>query len=302
MIIMIKYSFITVTLLISSLFVKAQAPKNYDLSRAYPASSIVINNSKTFVAIRDVPAGTPITSNQFWNSLESLVPTIIPTGQNELHAPDIKEIDALPIIEDLPEEIEDGKNEELVDPNSQNVPPVEAPNTAPGTPPHPDYMETIAELRRQLSEKDQLLTACEEKISDQSYKMERLAEDNSKLNEEINELNSKVEEMDSQLAEVKKDNTSLQSQAENLQAENQNIRYELTTANNNLQEAIRVAETPFINGWVYDPVQGWMFTDAEHYPLVYTHNDQSWNFYELGSSEPRYFFSFATQKWESWDQ
>ena len=34
-----------------------------------------------------------------------------------------------------------------------------------------------------------------------------------------------------------------------------------------------------------------MFTDAEHYPLVYTHNDQSWNFYELGSSEPRYFFS-----------
>jgi hypothetical protein len=297
-----KYSLFTLTLLVSSLVVKAQVPETYDKNKIYPASSLVINDSKTMIALRDVPHGTSIDSKDFWDSIENLAPTFMPPGRDQNPPPFVMDIDEPPIIEYWPTAPQDEFEDQPDDPDSEKNPSVEAPNTDPGTPPHPDYLDTIAELRKLLEEKDQLITECEEKITDQSYKMQKLTEDNSRLNEEINELNSKVEEMDSQLAEVKKDNTSLQSQAENLRAENQNIRDELNTANENMQEAIRVAETPFINGWVYDPIRGWMFTDAEHFPLVYTNKDQSWNYYELGSSEPRFFFSFAKQEWVAWDE
>ena len=34
-----------------------------------------------------------------------------------------------------------------------------------------------------------------------------------------------------------------------------------------------MAQVP-ANGWVYDH-RGWMFTDADHYPMIYTHNDDT---------------------------
>ena len=33
--------------------------------------------------------------------------------------------------------------------------------------------------------------------------------------------------------------------------------------NETLEEAIKVAQTTFINGWIYDPNQGWLFTNSE---------------------------------------
>ena len=62
-----------------------------------------------------------------------------------------------------------------------------------------------------------------------------------------------------------------------------------------------MAQVPFINGWVYDNDRGWLFTDADHYPMIYTHNDDTWHYFELGSSDPRYFFNFKSQQWEAWD-
>ncbi|MBT5908870.1 MAG: hypothetical protein HOH25_03680, partial [Opitutae bacterium] len=43
------------------------------------------------------------------------------------------------------------------------------------------------------------------------------------------------------------------------------------------------------------------FTDADHYPLVYSHSTESWHYYELGTADPRFFYSYKTQEWEAWD-
>ena len=128
-----------------------------------------------------------------------------------------------------------------------------------------------------------------------------LTSENAKLQGEVKSLNGKVTGLEKQVATLKTDNAGLNGQIKNLREDNQNLNHDLTTTNEHLQEAIKVAETPFINGWVYDPVRGWLFTDAEHFPLVYTHNDQSWNYYELGSSDPRYFYNYTTQEWVAWD-
>jgi len=67
-----------------------------------------------------------------------------------------------------------------------------------------------------------------------------------------------------------------------------------------LEEAIRVAQVPFTSGWFYDPEDGWLYTDANAFPLIYKHSTESWYFYELGSHDSRYFFSYKTNEWEEW--
>jgi len=184
--------------------------------------------------------------------------------------------------------------------NDRNTPPP-APRTGPGTPPDPDYKETIAELKRLLAEKDKKLAHCEKEMDAKKKEIGKLTSENVKLQGEVKSLNGKVTGLEKEVATLKSDKEGLNGQIQNLREDNQNLSYELTTTTEHLEEAIKVAETPFINGWVYDPARGWLFTDAEHFPLVYTHNDQSWNYYELGSSAPRYFYNYTTQEWVAWD-
>ena len=173
----------------------------------------------------------------------------------------------------------------LVD-SDRNTPPP-APQSGPGTPPDPDYKDTIAELKRLLAEKDKMLAHCEKEMAAK--------------NQEIETLQGKVSGLEKQVTSLETNNEELKGQIQNFREDNQNLNFELSTTTQHLEEAIKAAETPFINGWVYDPARGWIFTDAEHFPLVYTHNDQSWNYYELGSSAPRYFYNYTTKEWVAWD-
>ena len=190
---------------------------------------------------------------------------------------------------------------ESTNPNEDRPTPPPAPSTDGLTPPDPDYKDTIAELKRLLAEKDKKLAHCETEMAAKEKQIGELTATNEKLQGEVKALKGKVTGLETEVASLKTDNEGLKGQIQNLREDNQNLNYELTVTNEHLEEAIKVAETPFINGWVYDPVRGWLFTDAEHFPLVYTHNDQSWNYYELGSSNPRYFYNYTTQEWVAWD-
>ena len=190
------------------------------------------------------------------------------------------------------------------DPNnpfSRPMPNILAPNEGPGEPPAPDYLVTIAQKSEEIRMQANELKQANDEIAANKKEIGTLTSENEKLQGEVKSLNGKVEDLEKEVVALKTDNEGLKGQIKNLREDNQNLNYELTTTTEHLEEAIKVAETPFINGWIYDPVRGWIFTDAEHFPLVYTHNDQSWNYYELGSSEPRYFYNYSTQEWVAWD-
>jgi hypothetical protein len=169
---------------------------------------------------------------------------------------------------------------ESTNPNNDRPTPPPAPGVGGLTPPDPDYKDTIAELMRLLAEKDKKLAHCEKEIE--------------VLNEEVTGLGKQVTSLET-------NNEELKEQIQNLREDNQNLNYEITVTNKHLEKAIQVAETPFVNGWVYDPERGWLFTDADRFPLIYTHKDQTWHYYELGSSKPRYFFNYKSQEWVAWD-
>jgi FtsZ-binding cell division protein ZapB len=200
---------------------------------------------------------------------------------------------------------DDGKevaaNTDPNNPFSRPMPNILAPEAGPGAPPAPDYLVTIAQKSEEIRKQADELKQANDEIATQAIQIGELTSENAKLQGEVKSLNGKVTGLETEVVALKTDNEGLKGQIQNLREDNQNIRYELTSTTEHLEEAIQVAETPFINGWVYDPARGWIFTDAEHFPLVYTHNDQSWNYYELGSSDPRYFYNYTTQEWVAWD-
>jgi len=190
------------------------------------------------------------------------------------------------------------------DPNnpfSRPMPNILAPEAGPGAPPAPDYLATIAQKSEEMRKQANDLESANNEIAAKTKQIGELISTNAKLQGEVKLLNGKVTGLETEVTALKTDNEGLKGQIQNLREDNQNISHELTVANEHLEEAIRVAETPFINGWVYDPVHGWLFTDAEHFPLVYTHKTDTWHYYELGSSEPRYFYNYTSQEWIAWD-
>ena len=183
------------------------------------------------------------------------------------------------------------------DPNnplSRPAPDREAPDAPPSAPPGPDYVKKIEELTEKNAAK---VVRIEELEATEKAHLATIAD----LNATNATLTATVEEQKKTIANLKTENAGLKQQLSNSREEVVNVSYELTETKEQLQAAIDVARTPFVNGWVYDPEQGWLFTDADHYPLVYSHSTESWHYYELGTAAPRFFYSYKTQEWEAWD-
>ena len=183
------------------------------------------------------------------------------------------------------------------DPNnplSRPAPDRDAPGAPPPPPPGPDYVKKIEELTKDNTAK---AVRIEELEATEKAHLATIAD----LNATNASLTATVETQKETIAKLNAENAGLKQQLSNSREEVVNVSYELSETKEQLQAAIDVARTPFVNGWIYDPEQGWLFTDADHYPLVYSHSTESWHYYELGTAAPRFFYSYKTQEWEAWD-
>ena len=51
--------------------------------------------------------------------------------------------------------------------------------------------------------------------------------------------------------------------------------------------------------WLWTTATGWLWTSETIYPHLYVHNEDSWVWYEPGSSSPRWFYDFTFKNWRS---
>jgi len=65
----------------------AQGPASWNQSTAYTHPSLVINETTTYLSLKNVASGIEITNTEFWKPLDELVPKDAPTGQDDL--PDV---------------------------------------------------------------------------------------------------------------------------------------------------------------------------------------------------------------------
>ncbi|MGJ3243158.1 MAG: Ig-like domain-containing protein [Opitutales bacterium] len=51
--------------------------------------------------------------------------------------------------------------------------------------------------------------------------------------------------------------------------------------------------------WLYDQDLGWVWTGDAVYPYFWSHREQTWFYYEEGSTDPNWFYNFTTGQWEA---
>ena len=81
---------------------QGQGPATWNSANSYTYPSLVIDNGVTYISKQNVPAGTLITNETYWVTLDSQVPDETPTGQENLTTPDVS---SKP--EDIPDGVED---------------------------------------------------------------------------------------------------------------------------------------------------------------------------------------------------
>ena len=200
---------------------------------------------------------------------------------------------------------EDGKEVlAKTDPNnpfSRPIPNISAPDKGPGAPPNPDYVETIEALTETVRVQSLDLKALEEEKASLTEQVSELNATNKTLLTQIENMSVKIDSLNGQISSLTQENQELSGQITNLREDNQNLQYEVSLKTQENEQILRIAQTPFVNGWIYDDEQGWLFTDAAHYPMIYSDATSSWHYYEMGSSAPRMFYSFSSEIWEAWD-
>ena len=68
---------------------QGQGPATWSSTESYTYPSLVIDNGVTYISKQNVPAGTLLTNDTYWATLDSQVPDETPTGQDELSTPDV---------------------------------------------------------------------------------------------------------------------------------------------------------------------------------------------------------------------
>jgi len=177
-----------------------------------------------------------------------------------------------------------------------------------------DFNSTIATMTVKLDEFNSTIIDLSNKLKVEQNTTSVLTSANTQLTDENSALTQTIEKLRSQLDTAIADksdmtdmNSRLQDEVGVLTIDNLKLmtivdksNSEITQLTSELEEAIRVAQVPFISGWFYDPKNGWLYTDAESYPLIYKQSTSSWHFYELGSHAPKYFYSYEKDLWEEW--
>ena len=138
-------------------------------------------------------------------------------------------------------------------------------------------------------------------------KVDQLEKEVESLQNELRESELKVEQLMDQLQSREDRIAFLEKSLEEKDDRIANLESELIQRRHSQQKAQEEADTlaqivsvPFVNGWVYLPEQGWMWTNAQVYPYVFRSETNSWCYFEQGTL-PRLFFDDSNQKWEAWD-
>ena len=168
------------------------------------------------------------------------------------------------------------------------------PKLSPPTRPVSELEKEINLLKEENRKKDELIA----EISKRADECQKNALESNATCVAISDELLKVQK---ELSGVLEENRLLQNELTSALQKSDDCNLELVELRKQLEECFVLASTPFLNGWVFAKDQGWLYTDKDTFPFVYLESTSSWYFYEIGTSEPRRFFNYASEKWENWD-
>jgi hypothetical protein len=144
----------------------------------------------------------------------------------------------------------------------------------------------LVSITARMSEARSQLKECHEDCNRTREEMAQVKKETLVQNLEITRLEGELRSSATRLGSLRKDRQEVTQRIKEIEEQMEEAESKMTSAH-----------TP---GWHYTPEQGWLWTSAEHYPLIYSNDREGWVYYERGTSEPWLYFDYNSQKWEHW--
>ena len=188
--------------------------------------------------------------------------------------------------------------------------------------------EDPTKWKKKWEEEMAKLSAIRQEIEDTNKSILEVDETLTRQTEEIRNLESQITEIeeaklacDTECAQVREENESKKAGLEQIRMENQRAENRISgleddlgkwiTMDSELSEQITQKRTeltgleeklriPYLRGWHYTAEQGWLWTDFEFYPMVYSDTQGIWLEYAQGSSDPWQYYDHYSQQWQEW--
>ena len=153
--------------------------------------------------------------------------------------------------------------------------------------------EEVKLLREENAQKDTLIAELRKRADE----CEKLAID---YNASCTAVMEELIRVEKDLAIALERNQALQKQATECKQISDACNLEILKLQEQLQQCKSLSNTPFLRGWMYSDIHGWLYTDETIFPYVFLETTATWYFYEVGSSNPARFFNYSDQSWEAW--
>ena len=144
----------------------------------------------------------------------------------------------------------------------------------------------LVSITARMSEARSQLKECHEDCNRTREEMAQVKKETLVQNLEITRLEGELRSSATRLGSLRKDRQEVNQRIKEIEEQMEEAESKMTSAH-----------TP---GWHYTPEQGWLWTSAEHYPLIYSNDREGWVYYERGTSQPWLYFDYNSQKWEHW--
>jgi hypothetical protein len=273
----------------------------FDESISYTENEIVVLDGISYISIKNVPAGTPITSSSYWIPLLNTVPS----------EPSTTVPDTEPSETGLPNDLPDDNDTDLDGiPNSVEIEIGSDPNVS-------DSIIFNYALQLGISRGVELVRNDPVTYDLMTFSAYELALSEANISTELalaNAMNDGIEEGVNRVLEDP-NAYSLFSISELAQATSQGIQSVL--ANPTSYDLIRKIDheeiiegfqvsgdsfnNPYTEGWFFVPNRGWLWTTTTVFPWIYDNGSKNWFYFQKGQSMP-VFFDNNLQQWIEWSE
>ena len=196
------------------------------------------------------------------------------------------------------------------------------PPPPPPPPPMNDWKERwekekkeLVNINNRIEDRNTTLVKLENQIRGVQDQIEGVGKDNVRLDTEISKAETELNQVLARIAELGVKYTDAQKHSEKIILQKSNAEKEVVRLSQEydlLDEKVKekreeattlVAKlkVPFLKGWHYTADKGWLWTDLDYYPIVYSNAEDAWIHYDQVTSNPWHYYNYSNQEWFEWE-
>ena len=167
--------------------------------------------------------------------------------------------------------------------------------------------QEIEDTNKSILEVDETLTRQTEVIEDLENQITEIKEAKLACDTEHAQVREEIESKKAGLEQIRKENQRAENRISSLEddlgrwiTKDSELSEQITqkrTELSGLEDKLRI---PYLKGWHYTEEKGWLWTDPEFYPMIYSDTQGIWLEYAAGTSYPWQYYDHYSEQWQEW--